>query len=402
MSHRLASRIGQIESFKAMDVREAAWALERDGQPVIHMEVGEPSFSTMPAICEAASAAIASGHTQYAPALGLAALRQRLADYYARWHGVAVAPERIVITAGASGAFVLLGALLLDPDDEMLLADPGYPCYRYLPALSNARPRLVPCGPEHGFQLSLDAVRAAWGPRSHAVLLASPSNPTGTMVTRTELAAMADWIAGESGTLIVDEIYQGLTYPGDPTVPLPPHGRPVDPDTVTTALQVSDDVVIVNSFSKYFGMTGWRLGWIVVPEVMLPGIEKLTQNFFIAASTPAQHGAVEAFSDAGIAELERRRGLLAERRRALLEGLADGPVAIPATPNGAFYVYGDVSATGLDSVAFCQRLLQEQHVALTPGVDFGHHEAERFVRLSFTCELDAVREAARRIAAFRA
>lgn len=401
MSHRLASRIDLIESFKAMDVREAAWKLERAGRQVIHMEVGEPSFSTMPAICRAASEAVESGHTQYAPALGLPALRECIAAYYADWHGVQVAPERIVITAGASGAFVLLGALLLDPDDEMLLADPGYPCYRYLPALSNARPRLLPCGPEAGFQLTLDAIRAAWSTRSHAVLLASPSNPTGTMVPRGELAAIAEWVNARDGTLIVDEIYQGLTYPSVPGAPLPPHGQPVESDTVSTALQVTDDVVIVNSFSKYFGMTGWRLGWIVVPEVMLPGIEKLAQNFFIAASTPAQHGALEAFTPAGIAELERRRGQLCERRNAVLQALQGGPMRVPVTPNGAFYIYGDVAGTGLDSVEYCRRLLQEQQVALTPGVDFGSQDAERYVRMAFTASFESVVEAARRINAFR-
>ena len=385
-----------------MDIREAAWAIERSGHDVIHMEVGEPSFSTMQPICNAANAAVSSGRTQYAPSLGLVPLREAIAAYYRRWHGVQVSPERIVVTAGASGAFVLIGALLLDPDDEMILADPGYPCYRYLPALVNARPRSLPAGPEVDFQLSAAALRAGWTSATRAALVASPGNPTGTMVNATEMRAMAAIARDAGGVLIVDEIYQGLVYPEDPAAALPAHGVPVAPDGLTTALQVADDVIVVNSFSKYFGMTGWRLGWIVLPEELIPAVERLAQNFFIAASTPAQYGAVEAFTDAGLAELEERRAALAARRALLLDGLAHSPLTVPVVPTGAFYVYADVSATGMDSTAYCEALLAEEHVALTPGADFGSAASERYVRMTFTPEADALAEAAARISRFRA
>jgi aspartate/methionine/tyrosine aminotransferase len=401
MRHRLAQRLERIQSFKAMDLREAAWRLERAGHDVIHMEVGEPSFSTIAPVCEAAAASLASGRTQYAPALGLPELRRAIAAYYRRWHGVDVPPERVVVTAGASGAFVLIGALLLDPDSELLLADPGYPCYRYLPELSNARARPVPCGPDVAFQLDAAAVERHWSPATRVALVASPANPTGTVVGRGELARMADAVRARGGTLIVDEIYQGLVYPEALDAPLPAHGRPVAEDGFGTALQVADDVIVVNSFSKYFGMTGWRLGWLVLPEELVPAVEKLAQNFFIAASAPAQYGALEALTDAGIEALEARRALLAERRARLLRGLAGTPVRVPAVPTGAFYVYGDVSASGLHSTEYSRRLLEEQFVAVTPGADFGLHDTHRFVRLSFTPEPDRLDATVERIAAFR-
>lgn len=349
---------------------ERAKALELEGEKVVHFEVGEPDFVTAPSILAAGHAALEAGHTKYTQALGVPALRERIADYYASNAGVRVAPERIIVTAGASGALLLLCGLLLNPGDELLMADPGYPCNEVFALLTGATPVRIPAGAEVGFQLAPAQVRDAWGERTRALLLASPANPTGVVLERGLLGELAQTVREAGGHTLLDEIYQGLVYDRGPGY--------------RTGLEISDDLFVLNSFSKYFGMTGWRLGWMVVPDSAVDGLRRLAQNLFISPSSIAQHAALAAFDDEALAVHEERRGVFARRRDRLAAGLAALGLNIPVVPAGAFYLYADVSRTGLDSYDFCWRLIDEFKVAVTPGIDFGDHLADRFVRFAYT------------------
>ncbi len=368
-----AHRLRSIAPFRVMQLVDRAKSLEAAGHRVVHFEVGEPDFDTAGPILEAGRQALAGGHTRYTQAMGTPELRQRIARFYQERAGVTVAPERVVITSGASGGLLLLSALLLNPDDELLMPDPGYPCNEVFLGVVNARPRRIPVSAESGFQIEPEMLRAAWGQQTRGLLLASPANPTGAVADRAALEALMAAVAHRQGVFLLDEIYQGLVYGSDAAQP-----------EYASGLSLSQDIFVLNSFSKFFGMTGWRLGWLVVPEPYLDGIERLAQNLFISPSSIAQHAALAAFEPAAMAIHEARRQQFARRRDRLAAGLRALSLEIPVDPRGAFYLYVDVSRTGLDSETFCWRLMEEHHVAVTPGIDFGEHRAERYVRFACT------------------
>ena len=405
MDPRFAARMNAMRSFQVMDLLDRAQRLEAAGRDVIHMEVGEPDFVSAEPILEAGAAAIRGGATGYTSALGLPELREGISAYYRRWHGVDVAAERIVVTAGATGALVMLSALLLEEDDALLMADPCYPCNRQLPALVGARAQLAAAGPEDAYQLDPERVRQEARNDTRGVLLASPANPTGSMLSRAALEGLLAENRAADRFTIVDEIYQGLTYPAE-LVDLPEgaaHGDALD-GHCTTVLQLVDDpeapVYVVNSFSKYFGMTGWRIGWLVAPPAAVPELEKLAQNFWIAPSTPGQHAALAALGDDAMAVHEARRRAFCERRNHLVRGLRRIGLDVPRVPEGAFYVYAGLGDLPLDSFTFCSRLLEEAGVAATPGTDFGDAGAARHVRFAYTADVARIDEALARLEGF--
>ena len=378
----VAARMSRIAPFHVMDILARARALEAAGRSIIHMEIGEPDFPTPAAIVQAGIEALRRGHTHYTSALGLSELRAAIAASYPAH--VRPAAERVVVTPGASGALQLIFGVLINPGDEVLMADPGYPCNRHFVRLFEGEARLVPVDAGTGYQLTAELVRQYWTPRTRAVLIASPSNPTGTLVAPAEMAKIANVVAELDGCLIVDEIYLGLTYGGD----------------AVTALAHGPDVFVVNSFSKYYGMTGWRLGWLVAPAAYVPDIDKLAQNIFLAPNTPAQYAALAAFQPEVEAELQQRRDLFRERRDFLLPALRDVGFGIPVLPQGAFYLYADSSRFSPDSQALCLQLLDIAGVAVTPGLDFGDHLPQRHVRFSYANTLDRLKEGVNRIGHF--
>jgi len=378
---KTAGRMQFIQPFHVMALLGRARELEAAGRSIIHMEIGEPDFVTPQPVIDAGIRALAAGYTHYTPAVGLAALRERIAGFYADRYGVSVEPERIVVTPGASAALQLVMAALVNPGDRVLMADPGYPCNRNFVYLVNGEPVGIPVTAASGYQPSLQQVEAHWSQDTAALLVASPSNPTGTLLDADTLQALHDFTSAQGGALVVDEIYHGLVYG----------------ESAATALAVSEDVFVINSFSKYFGMTGWRLGWLVAPLDMVPEIDKLAQNLFLAAPTLAQHAALRAFDADNLAILETRREAFRERRDYLLPALRELGFEIPVTPAGAFYLYADCSRFTDDSYAFSQRLLEEAGVAITPGLDFGTFRPERHVRFAYTTSLENLQEGVRRL-----
>lgn len=381
---KFAPRMAHIEPFHVMELLKKAQALEAAGRDIVHMEVGEPDFPTPEPIVRAAMAQLAGGHVHYTPALGLPALREAIAAFYLREQGIAVEPERVVVTAGASAALLLALGATVAPGDEMLLPDPGYPCNRHFVRMCEGRPVSMAVGPESAYQPTVAHLAATWTERTRGVMLASPANPTGTLIPPDSLQAMADFVAGRDGLLVMDEIYQGLTYGQD----------------VRSVLALADRAFVVNSFSKYFNMTGWRLGWLVVPEGCTREVEKLAQNLFIAAPTPAQHGALAAFSPETRAITEDYRRQFQERRDFLLAELPRLGFVLPARPDGAFYIYADCSALADDSYALAERLLNEAGVAATPGLDFGSNQPEKHLRFAYTTGLDRLWEGVARMKKF--
>ncbi|MFT4197065.1 MAG: pyridoxal phosphate-dependent aminotransferase [Pseudoxanthomonas sp.] len=377
------SRRGQaIAPFHAMQVGARAAALERAGHDVIHMEVGEPDFSTAAPIVEAGRAALAAGRTGYTGARGLPQLREALSRFYRSRYRLDVDPERILITPGGSGALLLASALLVDPGQRWLMADPAYPCNRQFLRVLGGEAQLVPTGADSAYQLTPAHVARHWSADTVAALVASPANPTGTLLSRAELAALAAAVKARGGRLVVDEIYHGLTYGVD----------------AASVLEVDPDAFVLNSFSKYFGMTGWRLGWLVAPADAVPALERLAQNLYIAPSTIAQHAALACFEPSTLAILEARRDEFRQRRDWLLPALRELGFGIPIEPQGAFYLYADIGRFGDDAQTFCAHLLESVHVACTPGIDFGEHLAQRHVRFSYTASLPRLQEAVARIA----
>jgi aspartate/methionine/tyrosine aminotransferase len=380
---RLAARVDAIQPVYVMELAKEAAKLERAGRDIIHMGIGEPDFTAPEPVVEAAAAALRRGVTQYTSALGLHALREAIAAHYQRAYGLTIDPARVVVTAGASAALLLACAALVDRDDEVLMPDPSYPCNRHFVAAAEGKPVLVPSGPQARFQLTAADVERLWTPRTRGVLLASPSNPTGTSIEPDELNRIVQTVRARGGFTIVDEIYQGLSYDAPPI----------------SALSYGDDVVTVNSFSKYFNMTGWRLGWLVLPDTdWVREAEKLAQHLFISPSTVAQHAALAAFLPQTQEELERRRDEFARRRHVLLRGLETLGLAVPAEPTGAFYAYADVSALGETADRLAQRFIEEAHVAVTPGRDFGEHRAEQFLRFAYTTTQARIAAAIERLA----
>ncbi len=374
-------RAQAIAPFHVMDILARARALEAQGRDIIHLEVGEPDFPTPGPIVQAAMRAIEGGDVHYTPALGLPELRGSIADFYRTRYGVAVPHERIAVTPGASGALLLALGVLLDAGDEILMADPGYPCNRHFASFIDAVPVRIPVGPESAFQLTPELVEQHWSGRTKAVLIASPSNPTGTLARDEDIRAIAALCAARGASLIVDEIYHGLVYEGSPQ----------------TALAHTQDVVVINSFSKYFHMTGWRLGWLAAPAGLMAGIERLAQNLFLAPPTPAQFAALSAFSEETMEILEARRREMQARRDFLLPALRELGFGLPVAPAGAFYLYADISRFAGDSFAFAAEMLEEIGVAITPGIDFGEVMPERYVRLAYTRPLPVLQAAVRRI-----
>lgn len=367
-----------------MAILAEAQALQAAGKDIIHMEVGEPDFSTPEPITEAGVAALRAGRTGYTPALGLPELREKIAQYYDTRFGVVLSPERVVLTPGASGALLLLTAARLSPGDNLMLADPGYPCNRHFARVFEAHGQLIPAGPEQKYQLTAQDVNDHWHAKTRAALVATPANPTGTVLSLPELADLSDAVTQQGGELWVDEIYQGLNYGCS--------------GSAETVLSVADDAVVLNSFSKFFGMTGWRLGWTIVPDDLVPTMDTLAQNLFLAPPTPAQYAALGAFTPEVMAILEERRQILERRRDYLLTALPELGFKIHVVPEGAFYVYADASQFTQDSLAFCSRVLRETGVAITPGIDFGDHRAREHVRFAFTTELSRLKEAMARLA----
>jgi aspartate/methionine/tyrosine aminotransferase len=377
----LAARIADIAPFHVMEVQTAARALEASGRTVIHMEIGEPDFPTPQPVLDAACDALAQGDIYYTSALGLPALREAIAHHYRDRFGVDVAPERVIVTAGSSAALLLVMALLVDRDDRILLADPGYPCNRHFVRVLEGEPVGVPVGAAQRYQLSADLVERHWTPRTRGALIATPSNPTGTMVERDEMKRIIATVARLRGALVVDEIYLGLSYEG----------------TRQSALALSDEIFVISSFSKYFNMTGWRLGWIVAPERHVRDLEKLAQNLYISPPTVSQRAALACFGVPTLAILEERREAFRARRDFLVPALRSLGFAIPVMPGGGFFVYADCSRFSTDSLAFCRDVLEATGVAFTPGVDFGSHRSNEHVRLAYTIGLGKLEEGVERL-----
>ncbi|HEX6945498.1 MAG TPA: pyridoxal phosphate-dependent aminotransferase [Casimicrobiaceae bacterium] len=378
----LAARVADIAPFHVMEVQTAARALEAAGRSVVHMEIGEPDFPTPPGVLDAARAALANGGIYYTSALGIPELRAALARHYGDHYGVDVSADRIVVTAGSSAALLLVMALLVNRDEQILLADPGYPCNRHFVRVLEGDPVGVPVGPETDYQLSAASIEAAWTPRTRGALIASPSNPTGTVVPHDEMGRIFSAVDDRRGRLIVDEIYLGLTYDSSPR----------------SALEFSDDLFVVSSFSKFFNMTGWRLGWLVAPERHVRDIEKLAQNLYISPATLSQRAALACFEPATLALLEERRLAFKARRDYLVASLRRLGFGIPVTPSGGFFIYADCSRFTSDSAAFCRQVLEQAGVAITPGVDFGSHRAGDHVRFAYTVEMAKLEEGVARLA----
>jgi aspartate/methionine/tyrosine aminotransferase len=388
---KLATRLDHIEPFYVMECAKVADEIAQSplcdpaqgGRPMIYLNIGEPDFTAAPLVVEAAARCMSQGRTQYTHAAGLSGLRDDIARWYLQRFGLHIEPERIVVTAGASAALQLITAALVDPGDEVLLPDPSYPCNRHFVAAAGGRAVLLPCGPGQRYQLDAQVVRNAWSKHTRGVLLASPSNPTGTSIARGEMRAIVDAVRERGGFALVDEIYLGLSY---------------DEAFGHSALEHGDDVIAINSFSKYFGLTGWRLGWLVLPPALVPAVEKLAQNLYICASSIAQHAARACFEAESLAEYERRRAAFRERRDFIVPALERLGLPVPVLPDGAFYAYADVTAHATSSWDFCFDLMRRAQVALTPGRDFGPGAGERHLRLSFASSMAHLQEAADRLA----
>lgn len=376
-----ARRALEIEPFRVMAILGRARELQAQGRDIVHMEVGEPDFPTPAPIVEAGIAALRAGHTHYTPALGLPELRRAIAGYYQERHGVEVDPARVCVTPGASGALLLAMAALFDAGEEILLADPGYPCNRHFARLVEAHGVGVPVGADTAYQLTAELVAKHWGPRTRGVLVANPGNPTGTLIPQDELRAIHALVRERGGRLLVDEIYHELVYGEAPP----------------SAARLGEDVIVLNSFSKYWLMTGWRLGWLLAPPALVPALERIAQNVFLAAPTVAQHAALAALAPATRVLLERRKAELQARRDWLLPQLGRLGFRVGTVPQGAFYIYAGSEAFGLEAEALAEKLLLEAGVAITPGTDFGTHAAKHHVRFAYTTSLERIGEAVERL-----
>ncbi len=392
---KIAQRARRIEPFYVMEVAKAAAALAREvahtASPMIFLNIGEPDFTAPPLVQQAASRAIEQGNTQYTQATGLPALRECISQWYATRFGAQVAPGRIIITAGASGALQLACLALIEAGDEILMPDPSYPCNRHFVSAAEGSAVLIPTTADERFQLTREKVEAAWNPQTRGVLLASPSNPTGTSIAPEELQRIHEFVRSRGGITLIDEIYLGLSYEehfGHSALAMPG--------------ELGQSVISINSFSKYFNMTGWRLGWLVVPEALVPVIERIAQNLFICASTVAQHAALACFEPASLLEYERRRAEFKARRDYFIPELNRLGLNVPVMPDGAFYAYADCTQAAArlgvsGSWDFAFELMQRAHLAVTPGRDFGQAAPEQFVRFSTASSMEHLREAVARL-----
>ena len=388
---KFSTRAERIEPFYVMEVAKAAQALAREvagtREPMIFLNIGEPDFTAPPLVQEAALRAVHSGATQYTNALGLDALRERISGWYQSRFGVNVPARRIVVTAGASAALQLACLALIESGDEILMPDPSYPCNRHFVSAAEGKAVLLPTTAAERYQLSADKVRAAWNEKTRGVLLASPSNPTGTSIAPDELRRIHDVVRAKDGITMIDEIYLGLSY---------------EEEFGHTALAIDENIISINSFSKYFNMTGWRLGWMVVPEAMVPVVERLAQNLFICASTVSQHAALACFEAESIAEYERRRAEFKARRDFFIPALEELGLTVPVMPDGAFYAWADCTQAAerlgvKGSWDFAFELMRRAHIAVTPGRDFGTAEPERFIRFSTANSMAQLQESVARL-----
>ena len=388
---RVTERAHRIEPFYVMEVAKAAHLLAQDlaghDWPMLMLNIGEPDFTAAPLVQDAAQVAIQSGQTQYTPATGLIALRHAISNWYQQRFGLRIDAERIIVTAGASGALQLACLTLIESGDEILMPDPSYPCNRHFVSAANGHATLLPTTHHDRYQLSPEQVAQNWKPGTRGVLLASPSNPTGTSIALSALKAIHERVQHQGGITLVDEIYLGLTF---------------DEELSQSALAIDERVISINSFSKYFSMTGWRLGWMVAPKTLVPSLERLAQNLFICPSTVAQHAALACFEPESLAIFEERRLAFKARRDYLVPALEALGFGVPLSPDGAFYIWSD--CRGLydklgvtNSWDFTFELMKRAHVALAPGRDFGRHETEHFVRWSIASALPELKEAVRRI-----
>ena len=392
---RIARRAQRIEPFYVMEVAKAAASLAtqvaQTAQPMIFLNIGEPDFTAPPLVQQAAARAIHDGNTQYTQATGLQSLRERISHWYTTRFQADVAPSRIIITAGASAALQLACLALIEAGDDILMPDPSYPCNRHFVSAAEGNAVLIPTTAEERFQLSSAKVQAAWTAKTRGVLLASPSNPTGTSIAPQELRRIHEFVHSRGGITLIDEIYLGLSYEAH-------FGQ--------TALAMDgglgEHIISINSFSKYFNMTGWRLGWLVVPEELAPVIERIAQNLFICPSTIAQHAALACFEADSLQEYERRRAEFKARRDYFIPELNRLGLQVPVMPDGAFYAYADCTQAAAclgvsGSWDFAFELMQRAHLAVTPGRDFGSHAPERYVRFSTASSMEHLKEAVARL-----
>lgn len=383
----LAQRAREIAPFHVMALLARAKALEAQGRDIVHLEIGEPDFPTPQPVCKAAAKAIARGELFYTPALGLPELRAAIAAFYQTRYGVTVSPSRVVVTTGSSGALLLAIAALINPGEQVLMADPGYPANRHFVRLLEGEAVGIPVGPDSFYQLTPELLEQHWSSRTKAALVATPSNPTGTLIDAAQIRAMAALMRERGGALIVDEIYHGLVYEGEQHASGAAH----------TAADAGDNVFVINSFSKYFNMTGWRLGWMIAPEAYVGELDKLAQNIFLSAPTPAQLAALAAFDPETLAICDERREQFRARRDYLVPALRELGFGIPHLPPGAFYIYADCSRLTDDSYTFALDVLERAGVAITPGIDFGTHRAREHVRFAYTRPVERLREGVRRL-----
>ena len=381
----LAERMHFIRPFRVMEILQKAKQYEADGVDIIHMEVGEPDFTTPPPIIEAGIKALSEGKTKYTPAVGIPELREKIAGFYADKFGVDISPQRIVITPGASGALQLVLAALINKEDEVLMPDPGYPCNRHFVQLFDGKAIALNVSVATNYQPTIEQLERVWGEKTRVLMLASPANPTGALITAEALLVIRAFVASKGGVLLVDEIYQGLVYDQESETAL---------SMMTSA---EEEIFVINSFSKYFGMTGWRLGWVVAPEQYVEALDRLSQNLFLCAPTPSQYAALAAFEPNSLDIMEQRKEQFKQRRDFLLPALESMGFDIPQTPAGAFYLYANSQKVAKSSRVFCKKALEEGAVAITPGLDFGDNQPDQHIRFAYTTALARLEQAAERL-----
>ncbi|PJM88345.1 pyridoxal phosphate-dependent aminotransferase [Achromobacter ruhlandii] len=378
---RLAARTNDFLTFQVVELFKQAQALQAAGKDIISLGIGEPDFTAPPQVVEALQRAAQAGQSGYSAPAGLMPLREAIARFYHEQFGAAIDPRRVIVTAGASGALTLACAALVNPGAEVLMPDPSYPANSNFVLAAGGRPRLIPSSADKRFQLSAQDVARHWTEATQGVLVASPSNPTGTSIDHGELSRLLAEVRARHGFAIVDEIYLGLSYEGQPR----------------SALTLDDDIIVINSFSKYFHMTGWRLGWMIVPEAMVAPVEKIAGSLAICAPTLAQHAALACFSPDALRTFEHRREAFRQRRDYLLPEFERLGLKVPVKPDGAFYIYADIGDFDTDSASFSQRLLLEAGIAAVPGLDFGPAHGHHTMRFSYATGLDRLEEAVARL-----
>jgi len=380
----IARRMADIEPFHVMDLLALARKLEMQGREIVHMEIGEPDFATPAPIVRAAQRALEKGATHYTPAVGIMALREKIAEHYLNRFSLHVQPEQIIITPGASGALMLALGVLINPGDKVLMPDPGYPCNRHFVRLFEGQAVEIPVGTTTDYQLTADLLEKQGQEDAIAIMLASPSNPTGTVLNPADLAALHQYANRTDTHLLIDEIYQGLAYDLQ----------------IQSAAGQADNTFIINSFSKYFCMTGWRLGWLVAPPAYCRELDKLAQNIFLAPPTLAQHAAMAAFDTDTLEILETQREAFKQRRDFLLPAIQALGFKVSVKPQGAFYLYADCSDVTDDSFRFCHDVLNDAGVAITPGKDFGSNQAAQHVRFAYTTSMDQLKRGVDRLQSY--